>query len=372
MTYFTARQNFEHGEPPKIGVLVCNLGTPDAPDASSVRRYLAEFLSDKRVVESPRWIWKPILHGVILRFRPHRSAAAYQKVWGEAGSPLLTISVDQTKAIDEKLNRDHQGRYVTALGMRYGKPSIASALQALREQNVRQIIVLPMYPQYASATTGSVFDAVAKELSAWRWVPELHFLNEYHSDPRYLDALSLSVQQYWAKNGRAEQLLMSFHGIPEEYFLAGDPYFCHCQATARELAKRLELDDDKWTITFQSRVGRKQWLRPYTDHMIESAAQTGVKTLDVVCPGFAADCLETLEEIALQNAEIFHQHGGEHLNYIPALNTDDAHVSFLTSLIEEHTQRWLETPIEHGQLATTHRAETKERADKMKQAQFPK
>lgn len=370
MSNFTAKTHFEHGENPKVGVLLCNLGTPQAPEPGAVRRYLAEFLSDKRVIEAPRWIWKPILHGIILRFRPRLSAAAYKKVWGEQGSPLLTISNEQTQKISAQLNHENQDVFAVALGMRYGEPSIASALQSLREQDARQIVVLPLYPQYASATSGSVFDAVANELKTWRWVPELRFINEYHADPRYLDALAASIRTHWQTNGRAEHLLMSFHGIPEEYFLAGDPYFCHCQATAREIAERLDLKDGEWQISFQSRVGRKQWLRPYTDHTIEALGKQGVKNIDVVCPGFSADCLETLEEIAMQNADTFEHHGGQSLNYIPSLNANEDHINFLSALLTEHTRHWLDRIETDSQRRNANSERVKSRADEMKRAQF--
>ena len=367
MTSFTAPKSFTHGEAGPLGVLVCNLGTPAAPDTPSVRRYLAEFLSDKRVVELTNWIWNPILHGIILRFRPARSAAAYRQVWSENGSPLLEISKRQSAAIAQCLNEDNESAFMVELAMRYGEPSIASALQNFRQAQVRKIIVLPLYPQYASATTGSVFDALAKELSQWRWVPEIHFINEYYSDKRYLDALAESIEHHWQTKGRAERLLLSFHGIPEEYFLAGDPYYCQCQATGREVAERLNLADEQWLLTFQSRVGRQKWLQPYTDQSIEQLAKQGVKTLDVVCPGFSADCLETLEEIAMQNAEIFLHHGGDALNYIPALNDSPKHVNFLSDLIKEHVQPWRQ------QKAATEeqRQKIKERALALGKTAFP-
>ena len=365
MTSFTAPDRFTHGEPHRVGVLICNLGTPDAPDTASVRKYLAEFLSDKRVVELTDWLWKPILHGIILRFRPRRSAAAYREVWQEQGSPLLRISKQQVAAIEKILGEQHPEMFTAELAMRYGEPSIASALRKFRDAQVRKIIVLPLYPQYASATTGSVFDAVAKELCQWRWVPELHFLNEYYQDTRYVQALADSVENYWRENGKSERLLMSFHGIPEAYFLAGDPYFCQCQATGRELAERLGLNDEQWILSFQSRVGRQKWLQPYTDQTVEQLGKQGVKSLDVICPGFSADCLETLEEIAMQNAEIFSSHGGEKLQYIPALNDSPAHVRFISELLSEHCQTWLRAAS-----AEQHQ-QTKQRAQALAKQAFP-
>ena len=371
MTSFSAPTQFTHGQQHQIGVLVCNLGTPEAPDATSVRKYLAQFLSDKRVVELSDWLWKPILHGVILRIRPSRSAKAYQKVWGEKGSPLLDISQRQVTAIQKALDEKSSNSFTVALGMRYGEPSIASALQALRAKQVRKIIVLPLYPQYASATTGSVFDALASEISTWRWVPELQFVNEYYRDPRYLDALAESIEKHWQEHGKNERLLMSFHGIPEEYFLAGDPYYCHCQATARELASRLSLEEQAWQITFQSRVGRQRWLQPYTDLTVEKLANEGVKSLDVVCPGFSADCLETLEEIAMQNAEIFTAGGGEQLNYIAALNDNDTHIEFLSELVRERCQSWLTEQQGDALNSEQGRSKIRERATTLAASEFP-
>ncbi|MEM7467616.1 MAG: ferrochelatase [Pseudomonadota bacterium] len=371
MSAYTAPGAFIHGQSTKIGVLICNLGTPAAPTPTAVRKYLAEFLSDKRVVELSDWLWKPILHGVILRIRPSRSAAAYQQVWSANGSPLLDISKQQVAAIQSALEQTHPETFTAALAMRYGEPSISAGLQSLRDAQVRKIIILPLYPQYAAATTGSVFDAVSKEISQWRWVPEIHFVNEYHSDTRYLDALASSLEDYWQAHGKGERLLMSFHGIPEEYFLAGDPYFCHCQATAREVANRLELTDKDWQISFQSRVGRKRWLQPYTDKMVATLAKDGVKRLDIICPGFAADCLETLEEIAMQNAEIFHEHGGDDLHYVPALNADTAHINFLRDFIVEHCQTWVDQQTRNELSSEQARQATKTRARELGAAQFP-
>ena len=371
MTSFTAPQSFIHGQANQIGVLICNLGTPAAPNTAAVRRYLAEFLSDKRVVELSDWLWKPILHGIILRFRPKRSAAAYREIWGEQGSPLLEISQRQVAAIENLLNDDKHTNFTVALAMRYGEPSLSTALQAFREAQVRKIIVLPLYPQYASATTGSIFDALALELRQWRWVPEIHFVNEYYSDDRYIGALAESIRKHWQEQGRSEKLLMSFHGIPEEYFLAGDPYYCQCQATGRALAERLSLSDHEWLLTFQSRVGRQRWLQPYTDQSVQQLANQGLKSLDVVCPGFSADCLETLEEIAMQNAAFFSAHGGEKFSYIPALNDNATHIAFLSQLIQEYCQPWLQQREQDPLASAEQRREIKDRAVALAQSAFP-
>ena len=333
-------QAFHHDQAASLGVLVVNLGTPDAPDRASVRRYLKEFLWDPRVVEMARPIWWFVLNGIILNTRPGRSAKAYQKVWTDEGSPLLVISQKQRAALAELLELRFGCEVPVALGMRYGKPSIASALQELREAGARRVLVLPLYPQYSATTTASIFDAVAAELRDWRWLPELRFVNHYHDEPAYIAALADSVKRHRSEFGDAEKLLMSFHGIPEEYFHKGDPYFCECQKTGRLLAETLDLDTAQWQLSFQSRLGPKQWLQPYTDHTLEELAANGVKSVQVMCPGFSADCLETLEEIAMENREVFLNAGGERYEYIPCLNDQVEHIAMLANLVDQHTQGW--------------------------------
>lgn len=346
-------ETFRHDQSERIGVLLVNLGTPDAPDRASVRRYLKEFLWDPRVVEVPRLIWWVLLNLVILNTRPARSAKAYQKVWSDAGSPLLAISQRQHDALSEALAR--MGRPVAvALGMRYGNPKIGSALRELRDAGARKVVVLPLYPQYSATTTASIFDAVTDELRQWRWLPELRFINHYHDDPRYIAALADSVRRHRAEHGDADRLLMSFHGIPEEYFHKGDPYFCECQKTARLLVDALGLGPDRWQVSFQSRLGPKQWLQPYTDQTLEALAADGVKSIQVICPGFASDCLETLEEIAMENRDIFLEAGGERYEYIPCLNDSVANIDLLASLVEQHTQGW--TPASEEPAAVVARA----------------
>lgn len=342
MPRFESSPAYEHGLPESLGVLLVNLGTPDAPTTSAVRRYLAEFLSDPRVVEVPKPIWWLILNGYILRTRPSRSAAAYRKVWTEQGSPLLLHTNDIAEGVQTQLSTRLSGAVHVEVGMTYGNPSIDSALQKLYAQCVRRIIVLPLYPQYSGTTTGSVFEAVVGELSKRRWVPELRFINHYHDSAGYVAALAASVRDHWDMHGRGERLLMSFHGVPKRTLLSGDPYHCQCRKTARLLAESLELGDDEWLVSFQSRVGREEWLRPYTDETLEQwgAERTGL--IDVVCPGFAADCLETLEEIAMENAATFREAGGGDLRYIPALNARDDHVSFLSRTIEKNIAGWPE------------------------------
>ncbi len=334
-------QTYHHDQVGGTGILLVNLGTPEAPDRASVRRYLKEFLWDPRVVEVPRPIWWFVLNAVILNTRPGRSAKAYQKVWTEQGSPLLTVSQAQRDALASKIEQRAGHAVPVVLAMRYGKPSIKQGLEELREQGARQILVLPLYPQYSATTTASIFDAVTAELRRWRWVPELRFINHYHDNPAYIEALAQSIKTHRAEHGTADKLLMSFHGIPEEYFHAGDPYHCECHKTGRLLADTLGLADEQWQISFQSRLGPKQWLHPYTDHTLEELAEAGVKSMQVVCPGFSADCLETLEEIAMENRDTFLEAGGERYEYIPCLNADEAHIHMLAALAEQHMQGWL-------------------------------
>lgn len=331
---------FEHGAPESTGILLANLGTPDAPTTAAVRRFLKEFLSDPRVVEYPRLLWWLILNGVILRVRPSRSAAAYREIWTDDGSPLLLHSRSLAAGIRERLEQRAPGEYSVELGMTYGKPSIASAIDKLRLAGARRLLVLPFYPQYSGTTTASVFDAVTRKLQKIRWVPETRFVNQYHDEPGYIHALATSIREYWQQHGRGDHLLLSFHGVPRYTLDKGDPYHCHCQKTGRLVAEELGLTEDQWTLSFQSRVGREEWLRPYTDETVVELAHKGVQRLDVACPGFSTDCLETLEEIAMQNAEFFTDAGGKALHYIPALNARDDHIDFLATLIGRHTSGW--------------------------------
>jgi ferrochelatase len=344
MPKYQPTPDFEHGHADTTGVLLVNLGTPEAPSTASVRRFLKQFLSDPRVVEIPRLLWWLILNGVILRIRPSRSAEAYRKVWTEEGSPLMLYSTQLTDLVREQLEERAPGFFRVELGMTYGEPSIDAAIDRLQREGARRMLVLPLYPQYSGTTTASVFDAVTKKLRGVRWLPETRFINQYHDKPGYIAALAASVREYWDQHGRGSHLLLSFHGVPRYTLEGGDPYHCQCQKTGRLLAESLELGDDEWTLSFQSRVGRAEWLRPYTDETVEAMGGDGIKQLDVICPGFSTDCLETLEEIAMQNAELFEESGGESLRYIPALNARDDHVSLLTGLIEQHAAGWSNAP----------------------------
>ncbi len=332
--------DFRHDRPESLGVLMVNLGTPDAPTVPAVRRYLAEFLWDPRLVELPRPIWWLILHGVILRVRPPRSAKAYQAVWTDEGSPLLAISRRQEAALRNRLAERFGGGVELALGMRYGNPSIPAALAQLRAANVRRLLVLPLYPQYSATTTASTFDAVTRELSGWRWLPELRFISGYHDEPGYIAALGESIRRHWAVHGEAERLLFSFHGIPRDYFLNGDPYHCLCLKTARLVAERIGLPEDRWAVSFQSRVGNKEWLRPYTDETLKDWGAQGLRSVQVIAPGFSSDCLETIEELDVENRGYFTAAGGGSFDYIPCLNDGAEHIGMLADLVERHTCGW--------------------------------
>ncbi|MDP1901205.1 MAG: ferrochelatase [Rubrivivax sp.] len=328
-----------HGQPARTAVLLVNLGTPDAPTAPALRRYLAEFLSDPRVVEIPRLAWWPILHGIILRTRPARSAAKYASIWSPEGSPLATWTARQTEGVASRLAAaGHELRVRHA--MRYGKPSLPDVLDALRAEGATRVLVVPLYPQYAAATTASVCDRVMQWALKARRVPEFRFLTEYHDDPGYIAALAERLLAHWAEHGRAEKLVLSFHGLPERSLRLGDPYHCQCHKTARLLAERLGLGPGEMLVTFQSRFGKARWLQPYTEPTLRALAAQGVKRVDVACPGFLADCLETLEEIAQEARDAFLEAGGEQFRYVPCLNDDPAWISALTSLCERHLQGW--------------------------------
>ncbi|MHA6206132.1 ferrochelatase [Dyella soli] len=328
--------------PVQAAVLLVNLGTPDAPTAQAVRPYLAEFLGDARVIDYPRWLWWLVLHGVILRVRPARSAHAYQRIWTAQGSPLRVGSEALAGRLQEELSRRCPRPVRVALAMRYGQPSVPQQIERLQREGIRRLLVLPLYPQYSATSTGSVIDAVADAMKSLRWPPELRIVNDYHADAAHIEALAASIERWWATHGRGERLLLSFHGIPERYAAAGDPYADQCHATARALRERLQLDESSLLVSFQSRVGRERWLQPYTDTTVRALAASGVKRLDVACPGFSVDCLETLEEIAMQNHDFFREAGGDALRYIPALNDTPAQVDSLARLVLRHGGGWAE------------------------------
>ncbi|EDN67114.1 ferrochelatase [Beggiatoa sp. PS] len=350
---------YTHNTLPTTGILLVNLGTPDAPTPAALRDYLGEFLADPRITEMPRWLWWLILHGIILRVRPRRSAQKYQKIWTDTGSPLLKISHAQQKALQQAVDTHFTGPLKIAIGMRYGNPSIATGLEQLRQANAQRILILPLYPQYSAPTTGSTFDAIADVLKRWRWLPDIRFISHYPDQPTYISALVTQIKNHWAKYGIPDKLLFSFHGIPKRFFLAGDPYHCECHKTARLVAEQLDLSAEKWQVVFQSRFGREEWLKPYTDHTLTELGKAGINRVDVICPGFAADCLETLEEINQQNRELFLAAGGQEFHYIPALNDNAEHIQALLELVIQHTQGWQECTQTTDELA--HKAQQREK-----------
>ena len=336
---FKPEPGFRHGQPARTAVLLVNLGTPDEPTAPALRRYLAEFLSDPRVVEIPRLVWWFILNGIILRTRPAASAAKYASVWMPEGSPLAVWTRRQAEALDQTLKAARHDILVRH-AMRYGNPSVASVLDSLRAEGATRVLVLPLYPQYAAATTASVGDAVMRWALAARRTPELRFIGEYHAEPGYIDALALRLQQHWAEHGRAEKVVLSFHGVPKRSLLLGDPYHCQCHVTARLLAQQLGLSQGQMVVTFQSRFGKAKWLEPYTEPTLVAMAGQGVKRVDVMCPGFVADCLETLEEINQEAREAFLHAGGEQFHYVPCVNDSPVFVQALADLALRHLQGW--------------------------------
>ncbi len=326
-------------QPSPYGVLLVNLGTPDKPETGAVRRYLREFLSDPRVVEIPQAVWFFILNGIILPLRAPKVAKAYAGIWEERGSPLRVITADQAKALDEQL-QSGEAKYRVDYAMTYGNPSIAERIDAMRQSGIEKILVLPLYPQYSATTTAAVFDKLNRHLSKVRNLPEVRFVKSYFDVPEYIAALASSIREYRAEHGNADKLIFSFHGIPKRCVDKGDPYYVHCRYTAEQTAKQLGLQDGEWLMTFQSRFGAEEWLQPYTDETLKKLPSEGIKTVQVVCPAFAADCLETLEEISVENAHIFSEAGGERLDYIPALNCHPEHIALLRKLVLRHTENW--------------------------------
>ncbi|MAY42454.1 MAG: ferrochelatase [Oceanospirillaceae bacterium] len=332
---FKGQTNYDHkGTKPKKGVLLINLGTPDEPTPKALRRYLKEFLSDHRVVEIPRLIWMAILHLFILPLRPKNSAKLYASVWTDEGSPLMAITQKQTHKLQKNLNEQYgEDQIPVVMGMRYGNPSIKKALAELADKNVRDITVLPLYPQYCAATTGSTFDAITKELTNYRWVPSLRFINGYHQSSAYIEAISQTIRDYIKESGMPERLIFSYHGTPKRYLEQGDPYFCFCMQTTRLVTESLQLDELSIITSFQSRFGKAEWLQPYTEEKLKSLPNEGVKHVAVICPGFSSDCLETIEEIEVENKEYFIEAGGEQYDYVPCLNDSDDHIEMMRELI---------------------------------------
>lgn len=326
----------------RTGVLLTNLGTPDAPTAGALRRYLGEFLWDPRVVEVPRAVWWFVLNGIILTFRPRKSAEAYRKIWTDDGSPLLTIARQQTAGVKQRLDATFGRDVPVALGMRYGKPSIESAIAELERAGCTRLLALPLYPQYSASTSASTLDAIGQATAKRRVVPSLRFVRDYHVDPGYIAALAASIREYWAEHGRGDLLVFSFHGIPKKYVKRGDPYPRQCGLTVEAVVARLGLQRGEWKTCFQSRFGPDPWLQPYTDRTMERLPNLGVRRVDMVCPGFSADCLETLEENSIGNRETFLENGGEAFHYIPCLNDRADHLDAIADLAVRELGGWLE------------------------------
>ena len=320
----------------KIGVLLVNLGSPCALTTSAVRRYLKEFLSDPRVVNLPRWLWWIILHFIILPFRPAKSVKAYRQVWTDQGPPLVVLTRQLTEKLAHKFQtHDAPAEYHIEMAMSYGKPAIPEKLAEFMAVGFDQIIVLPLYPQYSSTTTASVFDRVFKEISQWRAIPDINFISDYHQDSGYINAITASIKASWQENGRGQRLLLSFHGLPAVLTKLGDPYFEQCQRTANLIAAELELEPEQMLCVFQSRFGRAEWLQPYCVEVLRQLPSQGVTDIDIICPGFSVDCLETLEEIAITNKAVFLEAGGKRCQYIPALNASEEHVNVLFRLVDD-------------------------------------
>ncbi|KPQ30126.1 MAG: ferrochelatase [Marinobacter excellens HL-55] len=363
---YKGTENFSHNQAERLGILVTNLGTPDAPTTSALRRYLAEFLWDPRVVEVPRPIWWLILHGVILRIRPKKSAEAYASVWQPEGSPLLIHTAKQAEGIREALKAKYGSNVVVGFAMRYGNPSISRVLDEMQDQGVRKLLVLPLYPQYSASTSASTFDAIANDFAKRRWLPDFRFISHYHDYPAYIEAMAHHIEAHWANHGRHQKLMLSYHGVPLKYLKKGDPYHCECHKTSRLLAERLGLGPDEYMTTFQSRFGREEWLQPYTDETLKSLPEKGVKSVDVFCPGFSSDCLETIEEINEENREYFMESGGEAFGYIPCLNATPGHIDALVQLVEENLKGWVIPQNDAEMLSARQRC-----AEARKQATFP-
>jgi len=346
MAKYLGTEHFSHASDDSCtGILITNLGTPDAPTPSAVRRYLAEFLSDPRIVELPRILWWLILHGVILRIRPKPVSKNYKKVWMDEGSPLLVISRKQQVLLQQAITPHFKGKVVVELAMRYGNPSVKEALHKLKAEGAQRILILPLYPQYSATTTASTFDAIADELKTWRWLPELRMVQHYHDNEAYIEALSKSIKDFRSKKGNADKLLFSFHGLPQKNLDKGDPYFCECHKTARLVAEKLGLKEEQWHLAFQSRFGREEWLKPYTDKTLMNWAEQGIKHVQICCPGFSSDCLETLEEIQVENHDYFINAGGEKFEYIPALNDNPEHIAMMGQIIKQHASDWLDIEV---------------------------
>ena len=342
MSYYNQEPEYEHGDPPKIGIIISNLGTPSEPKAPAVRKYLGQFLMDRRVVEIPRFIWCWILHFIILVFRPSASAKKYAQIWTRRGSPLLVNAKAQSELLKKYLEKNQKHPIEVALGMSYGQPSMQKAFSGLRQKNCTKILLFPLYPQYASSSSASAMDSLWRLLLKTRNVPEIRTIRNYHDHPAYINALKVSVLDFWENNGKPTKLIMSFHGIPKKSLYQGDPYHCECHKTGRLLAEALKLNDSEYQICFQSRFGRAEWLKPYFSEVVSSLGKQKTKNIHVICPGFSSDCLETLEEINIEGKAIFIDNGGKGYKYIPALNTNPLWIEAIAEISSSHLQGWID------------------------------
>jgi ferrochelatase len=343
MAYYNTEPKYEHGDQLKVGILLANLGTPDAPTAKALRPYLRQFLSDRRIVEIPRLIWWLILNCIILIIRPRKSAEKYASVWTSEGSPLLAHAQKQTTLLQDLLGQKIKSPFEVELGMSYGNPSMASAIERLKAQHCDRILVFPLYPQYAASSTASALDAVWRILLKTRNMPAIRTIKHYHDHPAYIAALAQSVKEHWRINGgKPSKLVMSFHGVPKFHLMKGDMYHCECHKTARLLAEALQLNKDEYLVAFQSRFGKQEWLKPYLASTLEDLGKANMEHIDVICPGFSSDCLETLEEIAIEGKHIFQSNGGGEYHYIPALNENEDWIHAMTTIALENLQGWVD------------------------------
>ncbi|AUH51370.1 ferrochelatase [Chromobacterium sp. ATCC 53434] len=339
---------FRHDHAPRTGVLLINLGTPDAPTARALRPYLKQFLSDPRVIEIPRLPWWLILNGIILNTRPKQSAKKYAAIWTREGSPLLTHTRDQARLLKSRLDEMGHGELIVDYAMRYGNPSIASVMGKMREQGVERLLLLPLYPQYAASSSATALDEAFRVLTRLRNMPEVRVVRHFHDDAGYIAALAARIREHWQRERQPDKLVMSFHGVPRFTRDKGDPYHCECQKTGRLLAEALQLRPDQYVISFQSRFGRTEWLKPYTSEVLAELGKAGTATVDVVCPGFVGDCLETLEEIAMEGKQTFLGGGGGEFRYIPCLNEDPQWIAALADIVGSNLNGWLKNPAQDG------------------------
>ena len=333
---YKSDENYSHGDERKIGILLVNLGTPDAPTTSAVRKYLAEFLADPRIVEIPRIIWWLILNLIILNIRPKKSRDLYKKVWIEDGSPLLVTSKKIVKKLKNSKNIISNKNLSIDLAMRYGNPSIKKALDNFKNNNINKLAIIPMFPQYSAATTASIFDKISSEIKLWRNIPDVRFLSTYHDELSYILACAEKIKIFWKSKSKSKKLVFSFHGLPQVNLHKGDPYHCYCHKTARLIANELNLNEDEYVVTFQSRFGKQVWLQPYTDEILTGLAKDGIDSIDIFCPGFLCDCLETLEEINIQGRESFLKNGGKNFDLIPCLNDNPDHIHLFENLVAKY------------------------------------